>query len=262
MVDLWTTLGLLEPTKDIRTIKKAYAKKLRVTRPDADPEGFMALRAALERAMSYARNASDGELALPVEAMNAPVSSDTQTQITFDASANTKAPDESEENDDISAAAVMHEVESLLKDPFKRNDPAIWVSIFDDERLESIDSAIDFEVMFRDYLLELLGYFEGNTALHNSNREPKLFSTRMGTRIFDRMGWRDSENRPLYIQDQIDWLRRDLDVLNKSSPTPPINTGQQHTNLDDDETDVSPWKIAIGLVVIVQIFRLLFDKVG
>lgn len=48
---------------DERALKRAYAQRLRVTRPDEDPQGFQQLHAQYERALAYcraqARNAGD-----------------------------------------------------------------------------------------------------------------------------------------------------------------------------------------------------------
>ena len=54
----WTLLGL-EDDADERTIKRRYAKLLKVTRPDDDPEAFQHLREAYERALDWARNRFD-----------------------------------------------------------------------------------------------------------------------------------------------------------------------------------------------------------
>ena len=42
----WAVLGI-EPTHDVRQIKRAYAARLKVVRPDDDAAGFQALRKAL-----------------------------------------------------------------------------------------------------------------------------------------------------------------------------------------------------------------------
>lgn len=56
MNDVWTLLGI-EATDEVRAIKRAYAKRLKETRPADDPEGFQQLRWAYETARQAAENA-------------------------------------------------------------------------------------------------------------------------------------------------------------------------------------------------------------
>jgi hypothetical protein len=50
----WARLGI-EPTTELGAIKKAYALKLKLTRPDDDAEAYQALRGAYERAQQWAK---------------------------------------------------------------------------------------------------------------------------------------------------------------------------------------------------------------
>ena len=52
---IWVTLGI-EPTSSIDAIRRAYAAKLRHTRPESDARAFQLLRAALEAALASAAN--------------------------------------------------------------------------------------------------------------------------------------------------------------------------------------------------------------
>ncbi|MNW27206.1 Beta-barrel assembly-enhancing protease [compost metagenome] len=51
---IWELLGI-EPTSDIRAVKRAYASKLKQTHPEDDPEGYQRLREAYDRAVKEAK---------------------------------------------------------------------------------------------------------------------------------------------------------------------------------------------------------------
>lgn len=57
----WDTLGI-EPTDDIRAIKKAYSVKLKTTRPDDDAQAYQALREAYEAAQQWAPFVANGAM--------------------------------------------------------------------------------------------------------------------------------------------------------------------------------------------------------
>src|SRR5262245_60673743 len=57
-MNIWETLGV-EPGSDTRTVKRAYAARLKQTRPEDDVEGFQRLRHAYETALSYAEDADE-----------------------------------------------------------------------------------------------------------------------------------------------------------------------------------------------------------
>jgi hypothetical protein len=56
MISCWQQLEI-GSTTDLKTIKEAYASKLKNTRPDEKPEEFQQLHKAYKRAISYAKNA-------------------------------------------------------------------------------------------------------------------------------------------------------------------------------------------------------------
>lgn len=52
----WQLIGLPEPTDDLAAIKRSYAVRLKVTRPDDDAQAYQALREAYDRMVAWARH--------------------------------------------------------------------------------------------------------------------------------------------------------------------------------------------------------------
>lgn len=55
---IWQQLGI-EPTNDIKEIKRAYAKQLQIYHPEEDAEGYQALREAYDRAIKLVNQRMD-----------------------------------------------------------------------------------------------------------------------------------------------------------------------------------------------------------
>lgn len=65
-MSFWNVLEI-DPTEDIRVIKKAYAKKLKIHHPEDDPEGYQSLREAYDRALKYSKQEKVSTIQTPFE---------------------------------------------------------------------------------------------------------------------------------------------------------------------------------------------------
>ncbi len=109
-MDCYKVLGI-EPTKDIRLIKRAYAKLLPNNNPEKDPEAFKTLRAAYEEAL-----AKSGE-------------------------------DKSSDNTVSTVDEFMKKFEELYNDFEKRIDTGLWKALLESDVCYNIDTGT--EVSFR-----------------------------------------------------------------------------------------------------------------
>jgi hypothetical protein len=87
----WTVLGM-EPSDDERAIRRAYAARLKNTRPDEDPVGFQALLEARDLALSLARDLDcydepESEFGVEVGASSVPLQHDGNDVLSADRSA-------------------------------------------------------------------------------------------------------------------------------------------------------------------------------
>lgn len=96
----------IEPTKDENAIKMAYRKKLAVTNPEDNPEGFKRLRQAYELAVSYSKQSDE--------------------------------PQE-EEQDTSPSGLWVDKAKAIYKNIHTRQDKALWESLFEEEVFLSIE---------------------------------------------------------------------------------------------------------------------------
>ncbi len=121
----WDVLGI-EATKDEAAIRKAYKTQLSHTNPEDDPEAFMVLRQAYEKALDYARGT--GVYAQP------------ETEESEEA-------DETLTGDllppDHPAYAWSKDLQALYMDFSRRRDPKAWETLYADPLCTRVDTAAD-----------------------------------------------------------------------------------------------------------------------
>jgi len=72
-MSVWATLGI-DPTADVRAIKRAYGRKLKLTRPEDDAQGFQVLNDAYQTALQMAPYLDEGQAQAAPEVLAAAAS--------------------------------------------------------------------------------------------------------------------------------------------------------------------------------------------
>lgn len=286
MADYYKVLGLDGPPNDLKTVKKAYAKALRSTRPDDDPNGFMKLREAYTFAkqdIAYreanaddinAEQDSSGDVAQDLQ--SADITPDGAEQITDkalsalledtppDNKALPEASDEQPEEIELTGDQIlMSRLMKAYKDPFLKNDKAHWGKILDDKADLSIDEYLDFDSRLRNALIDTYNQWIEDKAKDKSKRRP--FPSTIENLIFDKMEWRFLQEADSYKSQQIEWLKSQMDLFNRPAPkhirqAREMNQTQVTEFEDDDE---SLWtfiwriiRVILIFLVISQVFKL------
>lgn len=193
-------LGLDAPPADRKAVKRAYSKKLKVTRPEDDPDGFMRLRNAHDTALSIiARQAEqtaweaqnsvvqtshESELEVEDSQPASEPSTELEPGLTYrdmlpqEAEADKPEPDAEDTSYSIGPTPsfdapvisfepeppkgppLLEELETLLSDPKNYNDRENWNQLFRKARQLDIDEYVDFEHLILDAILRFQGYHD------------------------------------------------------------------------------------------------------
>ncbi|GFZ30089.1 hypothetical protein CSC2_06150 [Clostridium zeae] len=188
-MSMWQVLEI-EPTGEVKEIKRAYARKLKRTNPEDDPEGFQVLKEAydscLRYAKSYKKNIEYNDLSLNDKALdlvhseeefnendNGDIYKESNNQRLIDLKIannednlddyNYKTPprinikDEEvklEVNFSVQIDAFFEKVQALYDDFFKRIDLKYWKELLSDEVMWKFELRNQICTRMADFLIE------------------------------------------------------------------------------------------------------------
>ena len=231
--DPFTLLGLDRKTATEADIRKAYAERLKVTRPEDDRAAFMALREAFERARQEARwraeypgeyeeDDEDAEAepeAYPTPSEGGQIGTLTDQPADTDARAPASAvntedgPDgdfDEEEEDYIPSDldrridAAMQKLHEALISPWGPPSRADLDALFNQPDLEGIDEYRALQWQVRNYLCHATGYY----AQSGDMQLPAWLTLRVFDDLDAQFGWvRQPSSHPAERHMNA-WLRR------------------------------------------------------
>jgi tetratricopeptide (TPR) repeat protein len=202
-VNIWRILDI-DPTEDILTIKKAYAKKLKLHHPEDDPEGYQQLREAYDRAIKMAKQRKEKprtetflvDLSTPGEER---VDEDLPT-LTVQRVLSTDDVHEQLDRDDQvdSIDAFIEQVQALYDDFPSRINPENWTKLLHSDLVWDIQKSR----LVRERLFDFL---------EEHHHLPK----NVWVKLEECFHWRELMEKPYYLDEHSEefcaYYRRQLD---------------------------------------------------
>jgi hypothetical protein len=172
MSTCWEILEIHEDAT-LPDIRRAYAKKLKSTRPDSDPGGFMALREAFEQAKWHANSSAE-----PVNFSG---------NISVEPNESLELPDPQTKPLEGDLHALLEATDKLIQDPEKRAVHANWEAILDSAENLTVDDMMIFEEDFFYILLAGCQKIDKEETIRSRRgryRHPTIMEAKTGRLIF------------------------------------------------------------------------------
>ncbi len=264
MDTMWDILGISTPTADIRQIKTAYAVRLKALERDRDADAISDLHRAFKEATEYSKTVRVGEAPMS-EPDNTVTNTDTILEAVKSDALYLQAREFLvEENAEKAVCADLksqcfEKIYELLNNPWKRVNEKSWRELFDEFTADDSDFKTDFPELLRKSLLHHYGYFSADGTQRNKSFGVKDMPARVSTYIFHRMGWLKLKKVPVNIQNEIDWLRDELDVGYKYNPSQFNPIADKVSDLWEDTDDVTFRLRDMVLVIICFVIMVLAE---
>ena len=269
-------LGLDAPPADRKTVKRAYSKMLKLTRPEDDPDGFMRLRDAHDQALDILKwQAQDTDSEAQNISIEATFTTETelefisppQPELTYadmlpepeaqsdttyaiGATPNFHAPVTIVEASAAPTEPLLDDLNIILSDSNWYNDREQWNQLFRKARQLDIDDYVDFEQLLMNTILRFHGYFDEHPHHETPEKMPQKLSPSITASLFKTMSW-DQVSKMGYIRGlQIEWLARRMKLRKRGvDPVPIVETKSDGVG--------KVWMYLIGFFILAKIIQAL-----
>ena len=285
----YEVLGLDAPPTDRKAVKRAYSKKLKVTRPEDDPDGFMRLRDAHDLALNILTNQaehaaweaqqvtverefeqskplpepspelsfeSSGDPGLTYEDMLPPPEIVTapepvsDTSYAIGATPNFDAPVSFHARPEPQVPPLIEDLNAMLGNPILYNDRERWNILFRKARRLDIDDYVDFEQLLLDNILRFHGYFDDHPHHNAPEKMPQKLAPSIAASLFKTMSWDQVNKHGYYRGQQIEWLERRISLRKRNPDAVPIPQAETGGT-------GKVWMFLIGFFILVKIIQAL-----
>lgn len=260
-------LGLRDDDLDLKAIKRAYSQQLRQTRPEDDPEGFMALRQAYDFVKArvafrqsqdenpHHDNVADGH---SVSAHNIDDAAAHSHSDTIQSGRPARADDESPHQKMANHYSEL--IQAVLTDEDKRNDPTAWRALIRPRREESLDDWIIFDAVLRSHLIDI---YNADIDRRRDQPEPvappkPLIEPSLAAGIFRGMDWDNSTEIDGPRHAQISWIENCMRINTTYAPKHRVPLAQPDRT---QKLGLGP-EIALGFVFVIIAFAMMLKFFG
>lgn len=238
-------LGLSEPPEDLKALKKAYAKKLKVTRPEDDPNGFLQLREAFE----FGKRQFSSKASVPR------VSQTDKTNPAPNPIIELKDFIVEEAGPEFTSESLLRDFHEIMKSPNSREDSSPWVELFEKVNDLSIDDYIQFEDSFR---LALLQAYERWSKVHRGSPPslPRHIEKYIYKKMWGHSGLSINHHKDKEVQRLVDLMGLSL------RPQPSVARQNKERPKTTTPTKPQPskgynWGVFVVVTIIIQMVIIL-----
>lgn len=245
-------------------VKRAYAKRLKVTRPDDDPAEFMRLRKNFESALNSIKWRDEDR----ANGYDDAYEDEEEDSDAVNALADNPPPLSVEPDDQTCVKNAIEQIRTLMADRERRKEWNAWLEILDDEHLEAIDTFQALSDSLRTFICE-------RTGIHGRMSRPDMpidIPARILLHIDEHYGWSMQTGGNSFVNEEYIWIRLLMDrarsvannpwhVQNRE-PKAKISTPRVAKKNKKFPTKTKVVIIGIGLALLIAILLAIFEFLG